>query len=129
MSDKHIPPALSEAELDALFDAARDDAPVPSAQLLARIAADAAAEQQAFLAPREVAPPQPWWRQAFSEIGGLPALSGLAVSACAGVYLGFANPELGTMLWQGTDEADVALAEEAMLSDPLLGDFVALTEG
>lgn len=127
MSDKNPTPELGAAELNALFEEAREAAPVPSADLLARIAADAAAEQAAFAAPAP-ASRRPWWRVIFSEIGGLPAMGGLAASACAGVYLGFANPDLGGVLWDPTLETDLSAAGDALLSDPLLGDFIALTE-
>ncbi|SFR57474.1 hypothetical protein [Litoreibacter janthinus] len=118
-----------DAELDLFFDAAREAAPVPSSGLIARVLDDAQAVQNGFQSPA-VTPQQsarPWWRQLFDDIGGLPAMGGLAASACVGVYLGFVNPDLPTS-WSSTDTAEASI-EEGVMSHALLGDLYWIEEG
>lgn len=125
---------MPDADLDALFAQARNTGPVPSAALLGRIAADAQAAQETQ-ARRQTSSParnsSPWWRRVVAELGGVPAMGGLLASVVAGVYLGFANPDLASGLAQfgGVPEAEFTTLEEDLLSDPLLGDLVWLTEG
>lgn len=115
-----------DLELEEFFAVARDEAPVPSANLLAKISNDALKMQEEF--DREALPePSPrvrWWRQLFDEIGGLPAMGGLAACACAGVYLGFVNPDFATT-WAVEETAEV----EGVMSHALLGDVYWIEEG
>jgi hypothetical protein len=81
-----------DAMLDDFFAAGRAEAPVPSADLLARISADAAAQ-----AARNAPARQPRRRRGLfatisEAIGGWPALAGLASAAAAGVWIGVAQP-------------------------------------
>lgn len=98
MTDKH---PLTETELDTLFAAARDQAPLPSADLVARVFADAEAESAAALstAPGGVPKRAPagatagWGATLLAALGGWPAIGGLATAAIAGVVIGVASPE------------------------------------
>jgi hypothetical protein len=83
---------MRDIDLDDLFAAVRDSAPRPSAALMARVEADAAAAQAA----RRPAPAHPakarrrtGWIQA---LGGRGVLAGLASAALAGLWLGVAKP-------------------------------------
>ncbi|MEM6594993.1 MAG: hypothetical protein AAF672_09390 [Pseudomonadota bacterium] len=85
---------ISELDLDALFAEAKA-APAPSSeQLQARIIADAAALQPQS-APVLAGPAR---RRPLATlldaIGGWPAIGGLVTAAAAGVYIGFAQPDL-----------------------------------
>ncbi|MEP3298149.1 hypothetical protein [Tateyamaria sp.] len=118
-----------DLELEDFFAAAREDASVPSANLLARISQDAAQVQDGF-ASTAVATPKPrvsWWRQILDDIGGMPAISGLAACACAGVYLGFVNPDISTG-WT-TASAEDAIEADGLMSHSLLGDVYWIEEG
>ena len=53
---------------------------------MARVLADAVAEM-----PRPKR--QPLWRQVFSTLGGWPAMAGLAMTACVGIWAGGALTE------------------------------------
>ena len=70
--------------LDDLFAQARQLAPVPDAALTARVLADAA---RPVPVPR---PPQSFWAQ----LGGWPALGGLATATIAGIWIGIASPSV-----------------------------------
>lgn len=85
---------MTDRELDALFEAARTEAPLPSGDVMARILADAEAEQaraQIVVAPTTPARAVPRWRQLVSALGGWPAVAGLATATVAGIWIG-ANP-------------------------------------
>ncbi len=118
-----------DLKLEEFFALARDDALVPSADLLARMAGDAAKVQAGFDQGAEVssAPRMSWWAQLFDDIGGLPAMGGLAACACAGAYLGFVNPDFATT-WATTATEDTAEADGVM-SHALLGDVYWIEEG
>lgn len=67
--------------LEAAFaEARRMPPPVPDG-LLERVIADAGAER-----PRSARPPL--WRQIFGTLGGWPAMAGLAMTACVGIWAG-----------------------------------------
>lgn len=83
--------ALSDADLEALFEAGRGAAPIPSQALVARIMADAEAE-----ALRRAQPPAPargLVARILDGLGGWPAMAGMATATLAGVWLGFAAPD------------------------------------
>ncbi|MCJ8140468.1 hypothetical protein [Falsirhodobacter halotolerans] len=77
-------------DLDDLFARARHRTQAPSADLMARILADADA---ARARPAPPAPRRPWWRVFGLMAGGAGAMAGLASAALAGVWIGFAQPE------------------------------------
>ncbi len=121
----------NEQELEALFAAARRDAPTPSADLMARVLADAeAAQAQAQAAPaaRPTRPAaRPRWRQVVDLLGGWPAMAGLATAGVAGLWLGVAPPAaLLDLPLAGFGTADPALV--GMLPGVEL-DLLALEEG
>lgn len=82
MSDKD-----RDTELEAFFGAARDTAPVPGDDLVARVLADAAAVQ-----PRQQRIARPARQSWFRALGGWPSLAGLATATIAGVTIGVADP-------------------------------------
>lgn len=81
----------AEQELEALFEAGRDAAPVPSQALMARIMADAEAEIASRT--RAPAPARGLLARILEGLGGWPAMAGLATATVAGVWLGFAAPD------------------------------------
>lgn len=88
------------------FDAARDAAPRPSGDWLARMEVLALEEQPAARPETVAATRRPWWRDALGQLGGWPALAGLAAACVAGVWLGAAAPPD----WTGTAQADGAIS-------------------
>lgn len=86
---------MTDAELDRLFAEASDAGAVPSADLLARVMADADAVADARDAPQT--PPAPvrrgWLESLLGVIGGWPAMAGLATATVAGVWIGYSPPE------------------------------------
>lgn len=116
---------MSDKTLDELFAAARSSAPEPSAQLLARISADAQAVQLDHTAPQTVPEPRRasgreaggqakgLWGQIIGALGGWTALAGLATATVAGVWIGISPPQgladplsaaIGTSQMTGFDE-------------------------
>ena len=89
MTDKR---PLDDFELDGLFAAARDTAPVPTGDLMARVMADAEAQVAAQATPAPVARPG-LWAGLLAAIGGWPAAAGLATAAVTGVMVGFYTPD------------------------------------
>lgn len=79
--------------LTAMFKAARDTAPQPSADMMARVLAGAGAQQ-----PVVAAPDRPQRRGAlanlFGALGGWPAVAGLSTATLAGIWIGV-NPPAG----------------------------------
>ena len=86
-----------EAMLDELFAAAQSRAAAPSADLMARILADAAQAQ-----PRGAAAPSPeaagrpapqggFWAELAFLVGGWPAVGGLVSAVMAGLWVGFSG--------------------------------------
>ncbi len=113
---------MTDTELDALFGAARDTAPEPGADLLARIAADAAAEMPAS-AP--VAAPRPGvLARAVAAVGGWPAAAGLAAAAVTGLAIGLGAAGTLSDLGEGYLVADAGYQLEDLLPSVggLLGD-------
>ncbi|SHF02591.1 hypothetical protein SAMN05444273_103473 [Litoreibacter ascidiaceicola] len=118
-----------DAELESFFAQARDEAPVPSSGLLARVSEDANATQAGFGRRDQILREAsvPWWRQLFDDIGGLPAMGGLVASACTGIYLGFVNPDFATN-W-GAADTEAMVEAEGVMSHALLGDLYWIEEG
>lgn len=82
---------LDEAGLEAFFDAGRKAMPEPSEALMAAILRDAATHMPAP-AKSGSAERRSFWRELISQIGGWPALAGMATATVAGVWIGFAAP-------------------------------------
>ncbi|SDI38414.1 hypothetical protein [Alloyangia pacifica] len=95
-----------EGPLASLFEAERQDAPLPSGDWMARMEALALEVQPAARpAPRPEERRSPpllrrvsAWREALQTFGGWPALAGLAAACAAGVWIGVASPETMTTL-------------------------------
>ncbi len=87
MADKRV---LDDAELDGLFEAARDIAPLPPVSLVERILADAEAER---FVPVASVPPRRGFSAILRGIGGWPAATGLAAAAITGVMIGIVTPD------------------------------------
>ena len=121
---------LSDAELELMFQAVQDTAPLPSEDLWQRIHADADAALPRHEAPAR-RPVQVGLVAGFlAAIGGWPSMAGLATAAIAGVWIGFSNPaaisdlnDLG--LLPGGTSAQVFDLEDF---DPGLGDFAVLLD-
>lgn len=92
MTDNDKLPDHDDAALDALFAAARDDTPVPSAALLARITADAEREVAMPATIARAAPKRRGLAWLVAALGGWPAVSGLATATVAGLWLGYTEP-------------------------------------
>lgn len=66
---------------EAAFAEARQSTPAPPEGLVARVMADAMTEM-----PKPAR--HPLWRQVFGTLGGWPAMAGLAMTACVGIWAG-----------------------------------------
>lgn len=123
--------SLTDAGLEAFFDAARDAAPVPSEALMARIMADAEVEIIGRATPPAPAPRRGAFAAFAAALGGWPALAGLATATVAGVWLGFADPDgLNTLAGGLLLPDSAASASSYDLEDivPGYGGFAALYE-
>lgn len=116
------PDPLEGAALDALLKAA--PTPKPSAALTARILRDAATHQPQILAP--VVPRRGLFATLADALGGWPTLGGLATATLAGLYIGFAQPDL---LSPADTDFVLDLTEEDALSGLLPGDALFFEEG
>lgn len=103
------PEGQAEAGLDDLFAAARSVSPAPSEALMARVLADALAEQPRVVVqatgPRLRGPGL--WARLVWALGGTGALAGMGTAAVTGLFLGIVQP------------AGLAGLNEAMLGAPL----------
>lgn len=81
--------------LDDLFAAAAEQAPRPSADFMARVFADAEANQRPALAIAPVATPRAsgFWARLVAAIGGVSAVAGLGTAVMAGVVIGYVQPD------------------------------------
>ena len=122
---------LTDAQLEALFDAALEDAPAPSQSLWEQVLADADSQQP--MAPglvRAMPVKTGWLASLLAAIGGWPSLAGLATATLAGVWFGFTNPEA---LSESAVAALLPGAQEEVLFEledfaPSLGGFAAMLE-
>lgn len=85
--------------LDQMFAAARNAEPSPDPGLERRILADAARVQAGFAAPLPAATPDGagpagLWGQLSGALGGWMGMGGLAAACAAGVWIGFAPPQM-----------------------------------
>ena len=81
---------LTDEEMDALFEAARDSQMAPSPDWLARVSADAVRELQQT---RPVPAPS-IWEQLSDLLGGWRGFGGMAVASAAGLWIGIAPPAM-----------------------------------
>ncbi len=86
--------ATGDDGLEAYFEAARADTPVPSTELLGRIMADAATQSAARDdSLRQVTVlRQGIFSSLIEAIGGWPTLAGMATAGVVGVWIGFSQP-------------------------------------
>jgi hypothetical protein len=106
-----------DAGLEAFFEAARADAPVPSTALMARVLADAEAAQPKPPAVGLIA-------MLIEAVGGWRGLGGLATAACAGLWIGFAG-------WADLDVIRSGLTGDEVGVVELMpgGEVIALLDG
>lgn len=92
--------------LEACFEAARKATPEPSADLFARVLADAEGAQVHVDARISQSRPS-WIAQVFKGLGGWPAMAGLATATVAGIWLGVSPPaplEMAAETYLGLDQ-------------------------
>lgn len=83
-----------EALLDDFFRAAREEALLPDADLLARIMADADDVQSSFAPQEDPAPRRSLWAGFSDAIGGWGGMGGLVAASAFGLWLGV-SPSTG----------------------------------
>lgn len=110
--------------LETDFAALKAQTSPPGDDLMARVVADAQAEQTAFMAPPVVAR-QPARVRFMALIGGWPSMAGLATAGLAGIWIGMAQPAL---LVSGT-EALFSGGDGAALDDLDTGFGLSVLEG
>ena len=87
---------LDDQEMDLFFEAAREAAPRPSDDLMARILADAAQVQTEAQALKEAVPAGGgggFLDRVFGAVGGWIPATGLAAVAVTGLMIGFVSPD------------------------------------
>jgi len=98
---------MQDTNLEGFFEETRTMRPSPSADLTARILADADAVQAGFRsAPVAVRPRR--WSGWIAAMGGTGVLAGLATATLAGLWLGFAQPAPVLTLTQTVSDAFAA---------------------
>ena len=115
MTDKRM---TEGADLAPWFEAGRAEPPAPTGDWLARMETMALAEQPAPAPPmpmRAAAPRGGWLREMLGQLGGWPALAGLAAACVTGVWLGAAAPADWTASVSGGDS--ITAAEPASAYD------------
>lgn len=128
--DNHEPLFAATADdggLEAFFMAARAEAPQPGGDFLARIEAQALAEQPAKRPAAPAAMPQSGslvLNQIREALGGWAGIAGLATACAAGIWIGISPPDAMSVFWGG----DAASLGEIGV-DPLSSFDLALMEG
>lgn len=84
---------LDDAQLEAFFEAGREEAPALSDSFMAALLQDAAQVQPQVMPLAPERPTRPFWKELVMQIGGWPALAGMATATVAGVWIGFAAPD------------------------------------
>ncbi len=115
------------AGLDSFFAAARAEPPQPGGDFLARIEAQALAEQPAARADAPAVAglrPAGVLRQLREALGGWAGMAGLATACAAGIWIGVSPPDGLTVFWGGD-----AAALGTIGVDPLSSFDLALMEG
>ena len=108
--------------LEALFAAARDEAPMPSGDFMMRLQDAALAEMP--VAGARVRQPGVW-AQLRDALGGWKGASGLAAACAVGLWLGINPPAVLSDYWPGVSQA--GLGEIGL--DPASGYDLAWIEG
>ena len=117
---------MQDSDLDDLFARARAAGPVPSAGLIARIEADAAAQSGRRVVLRR--PRRSRWAGLVAALGGGAVLAGLATATLAGVWIGVAQPaSLRTLTDTVSGEAAIDTSYDRVELIPSFDPFV--TEG
>lgn len=117
-----------ERDLHGMFDLARASGPAPSAGLMARVLADAYdAQPQMVPAPIPVVlPTRPVWQQTLASLaaalGGGGGLAGLGTAAIAGLFIGYASPDLsdwmnGAIFSGSAESYDLLTAADLFLTE------------
>jgi len=84
---------LQEQELEELFQASRDVAPMPGRALWERVLHDSTAHlPEAPMRAPEPARPALVFRRLFNALGGLSVAAGLTAATLAGLWIGYAHP-------------------------------------
>lgn len=124
-----------DAGLEAFFQAGRAAAPAPSDALIATILQDAKALQPeaALLTGSTVR--RSFWRDLSAQIGGWPALAGMATATLVGLWIGFSAPDQletlsgGIVLAGDYTTADTLYAPEDLAPRSFVDDLFAAEEG
>jgi hypothetical protein len=124
-------------ELDVFFSAARDGAPLPDGDFMARLTAEAIAEMPVAGA-RESAPVggtfsgpvMGTWGQIRQALGGWTGLGGLVTACAVGLWVGVAQPSTVTAGLSTAGLSTVVWGETASLDayglDPMNGFDIAM---
>ncbi len=112
-------------DLDDLFAAARKAAPVPPADLVARVLEDARQAQPRPVAAMRAAPSRSGglWGALAGLFGGGGVLAGMGTAAVAGLFMGFAMPDqvlaLTDVLASSADAAAIEMVPgiDALISE------------
>nr|WP_319247053.1 hypothetical protein [uncultured Celeribacter sp.] len=114
--DKKRDAAPDDLALEALFAEAREAAPIPSGDLLARIMADAETERAARFGEKQ--PPQPAPSRhpviaaMVAALGGWRSVAGLATAGVAGLAIGLGAPgAVATLATSGDLAASSTVAD------------------
>jgi len=111
-------------DLEALFGAARAQAPVPSEALMARVLANALEAQPKAVVPRApvAARREGMLSRLAGLFGGVGALAGIGSAAAAGLFIGYVQPT-------GLSGLDDAVLGTPLESVELMPDVGALLAG
>lgn len=118
---------MDEKELDQIFATARESRPTPSADLMARVLADAFDTQPAPTAPTlQSAPSQNSVLQSLlglvQALGGKGGLAGLCTAAIAGVWIGYSGTSgldwlTNAFLANGSSDVEMIAADDLFLNE------------
>ncbi len=112
---------MTDTDLDDLFAAARDAAPLPGAGLSARVLADADGVLAARLAPPVPRAAPGLWATLAAVFGGGGVMAGMVSATVAGFYIGFAQPMEGglvaSVLGSEIAELDMMPGLDALLDE------------
>lgn len=121
---------MQDSDLDGLFAAARADGPMASGTLLARIEADALAEQARRAAPARVVRRPGLWARGLAALGGMRVAAGLFTATLVGVWIGMAQPVALTGI---ADQVSMSLSDDTGFDTveliPSLDPFAAEVSG
>lgn len=120
----------TDQDLEALFEAVRNEPADASPDLLARVLADAYDQQDARTASAgdapAAAPPRGLPGRLLEMIGGWPAAAGLSAAVMAGLWIGYNPPEmlddLTLAFLDGGYGAELSIGAQMPAYDDLLAD-------